>query len=241
MHSYVPRLLRTGARQYALAGLLAAFVVVALSIAGTASATTFGGYELNYPCCNSEPLLGTRANISIPSSDAYWDPYSTGHCIAARSDAETGPQLIQTGFVRCAPGQSVDQTCSLYNNLVDYVEYDNGSGATCIPKGAETYGTTHRYTVDDATGSGTWTAYIDGVADPHTITMNAPDYLVESGEYTGSSAEAFSASATYGSGLAWERWNGSTWYTVQSAYVLVTAGSGWSVLGGPPNAWSVVH
>jgi hypothetical protein len=206
-----------------------------------ASANTFGGYELHAPCCNGDPLYGTRANISIPASSSNWNPGSA-HCIVGRSDAEDDNlgKLIQTGFLRCASGYSLDGTCSLTNNLVNFVETNSGSGYTCYPKGAVSYGTTHKYTVDKGSTS-TWTAYIDGVADAHTISMGNAQYLVESLEYTGGTGGSFTASATYGSGLAWQRWNGSIWFTVQSAYVLITSGSGWSVSGGPPNVWSASH
>jgi hypothetical protein len=213
---------------------------IALCTCAGASANTFGGYELHYPCCNSDPLYGTRANISIPPSSGNWNPGSA-HCVAARSDAEdnTLPRLIQTGFIRCAPGYSADGTCSLSNNLVNFVETNNGSGFTCYPKGAVSYGTTHKYTVDKGSSS-TWTAYIDGVADTHTVSMGNARNLVESNEFTGDSG-SFTATASYGSGLAWQRWTGSTWFTVQSAYVLIIPSGSWSVLGGPPNVWSVSH
>jgi hypothetical protein len=221
-------------------GLLA-IVTAALALSTAARANTFGGYELNAPCCNGDPLYGTRANISIPSSSSNWNPGSI-HCLLARSDAEddTLVKLIQTGFLRCASGWSLDGTCSLTNNLVNFVETNNGSGYTCYPKGAVSYGTTHKYTVDKGSTS-TWTAYIDGVADTHTISMGNAQYLIESGEYGGDTSGSFTASATYGSGLAWQRWNGSTWFTVQSAYVFITSGSGWSVSGGPPNTWTISH
>jgi hypothetical protein len=223
--------------RYSLLYLVAAGI--ALVTCAGASANMFGGYELHYPCCNSDPLYGTRANISIPPSSSNWNPSS--HCVAARSDAEdnTLPRLIQTGFIRCASGYSADGTCSLSNNLVNFVETNNGSGFTCYPKGAVSYGTTHKYTVDKGSSS-TWTAYIDGVADTHTVSMGNPLNIVESNEFTGDSG-SFTATASYGSGLAWQRWTGSTWFTVQSAYVLIIPSGSWSVLGGPPNVWSVSH
>lgn len=241
--SSVSRSLRCGSSRHGLTFVFALVIAAAaaLAAAGIASANTYGGYELNAPCCNGDPLYGTRANISIPSSSSNWNPGS-GQCILARSDGEDDNlgKLIQAGFLRCASGVGLDGTCSLSNNLVDFVETNNGSGYTCYPKGGETYGTTHKYTVDKGSTS-TWTAYIDGVADTHTISMGNAQFLVESGEYTGGTGGSFTASATYGSGLAWQRWNGSTWFTVQSAFVLITSGSGWSVSGGPPNVWTVSH
>jgi hypothetical protein len=214
---------------------------ISLVVCASASATTYGGYWLHYPCCNSDPLYGTRANISIPPASGNWNPGSA-ECIAARSDAEDSllVKLIQTGFLRCAPGYGVDGTCSLSNNLINFVETNNGSGYTCYSKGGVSYGTTHKYTVDKGSTS-TWTAYIDGVADTHSISMGNAERLIESAEYTGGTGGSFTATATWGSGLAWQRWTGSTWFTVQSAYLLVTSGSGWSVSGSPPNLWSVSH
>lgn len=165
----------------------------------------------------------------------------------ARSEAQGGgiaqSSVIQTGFVLCASGYTLDGTCSTANNLINYVEIAQAGVVTCVPKGSVGLGTTHRYTVNNTSPSATtWRAYIDGVVDSSSLSMGVADYILESTEHTtpGESG-SYSVNVTWGSPNAWDRWNRISWVTVQSAFVLVTTGSGWTVTGSPPGAWSVSH
>jgi hypothetical protein len=218
--------------------------IASLVVVGGAAANTFGGYELHKPCCGTDGLWGTRSNISVPSSLGLFGAGSAG-CVLARSESEgdAGTSLIQAGFVRCASGYSLDGTCSTSNNLVNFVEVGQFGVLTCYPKGSVGLGTTHTYSVTNTSpNADRWLAYIDGVADTNGLSMNTADFLVEGTEHTTpGQGGSYAVNVSWGSGLAWQRWNRSSWATVQSAYVLITSGSGWSVTGAPPGVWSVSH
>lgn len=132
--------------------------IIALSLIGCAVAATaqeatanypqnpMGGYYLVSPgCCNGDALYGTRAGLSTPVNTIS----IPAHCFLARSDAEGSgpPRLLQAGFVRCAPGYTLDGTCSVSNNLVHFVErLTQTFGYECWGQGAVSYNTTHKYT-----------------------------------------------------------------------------------------------
>jgi hypothetical protein len=193
----------------------------------------FGQYHLNYPCCNSENLYGTRASIR-PNSMSMGA--GNANCLAIRSDAESTNRLIQTGVNKCFNGAS-NGSCSATGLLERYVEIWNGSTFTCYPKGTTSFGTDARFTVQ-RTQPSTWYAFIAGVQDTHALTgMDNAVVLIEGGEYTDSCSGTWSASATYGLSTVFSRFTGSIWFNVQSSYAHRECG--WSVNGGPTGSWTM--
>jgi hypothetical protein len=217
---------------------LLAIGVAATGIAAAgAQGVVFADYNLHAPCCNGDSLWGSRASIRTPGSTIT---FGSNACLAQRSYAQEGGQQIQTGFVTCAANANVDGTCATVNKQVQYVEIIGVDGlAHCYSHGVIGLSITAKYTVD-RTGS-VWLAYIDGVADTHTSPMGAANVIGEGAEWQDACGSSYnSGPATYGSTQAWQRWTGSTWFTVQSAY---TTGStcGFSIAGGPTGTWSIAH
>jgi hypothetical protein len=210
----------------------------ALTNAQTARANTFGGrYLVVGQCCNGAGLYGTRASITTPVSASDLT-FPVQQCFLARSDGEIpGDRLIQTGFVRCASGQSLDGTCSLTNNLVSFIEIAFSGGFTCYPKGGVGYNTTHLYTVRRQFGD-TWYAFIDSVQDGHTLTMGGANQIEEGAEWTGG-CDSFKGYADWAFSTAWQRWTSTDWFTVQSSSLGLDCG--WATTGGPPNHFQFSH
>jgi len=225
------------------ARLLGLIVVAALALGGVlgaAQATTFGHKYLRVNfCCNNEGLYGTKASMYTPVSAGDLT-FPTKDCFAARSDAEIESPVvdIQTGWVRCATGANVEGTCSLTNNLVNYVEtHPNGGIWTCYPMGSVGYNVETLYTVKQS-GS-TWYAWIAGVQDTHGVAMGGAEYLIEGAEWTGG-CDNFNGYADYAMAITWQRWRPSqVWYQVQSSSTLLNCG--WTASGGPPSSFSFDH
>jgi hypothetical protein len=206
----------------------------------SANAVVFVDYELFHPCCNNDPLSGTRASIRTPSSSIS---VPSTQCVAFRSDAEghtsTGAgRLIQTGFVRCGTNANVDGTCATTNKQVRFVEILNSTGYHCYSHGSVGTSANSTYQVS-RNSSNVWTAYIGGTADSHNVTFGTTDGIVEGGEYTGGCSDSVNVPAvSYGVTRTWQRWNDSSWVTVGSSY---TTGDvcGFNLNGGPTGQWSI--
>lgn len=191
-------------------------------------------------CCNGERLYGTKASIVTPPfPDALYFP--TPNCIGARSDAEGPSQLIQTGWVRCKPPATLDGTCSLYDNLIKFVETlsPDSDILRCYPKGDIGYGAEVLYSVRYEWFD-TWYAWIGGVQDTHPISMPDADLILEGMEWTEPGCQNFHGQAEYALAIPWQRFQASyTWYQVQSSAKHLDCG--WTDWGGPPYNFSFFH
>lgn len=224
--------------------VLGVFVILAFAFASPAAAQTYGGYKVQQPCCNGDPLYGTRASITTPSSASAWN-LNNAECVAYRSDAEDFNHLIQVGFLRCAAGYSVGGSCGPNPSpapLLLYTEIINFGVQNCYPRGNATYGATYLMSLTTTSSPrGRWLSYINGATDNNAVQFDGPSavLLSESPEYTGSCGGAFTVTGRYGDPNRWQRLHGGGWFTVQSASSLVTCG--WSNSAGPPNAWTSSH
>lgn len=228
------------------AAFIAALIFAASAVADPSQwwqSPRFGAYYLTSPCCNGDTFNGTGASIIVNSANP-----NSQSCLLFRSTAEAngsgGPNgyLLQSGIVRCASGFSVDNTCSLSNNLVKFVETEVNGQYTCYPHGAVSFGTSHTATPQNASGN-LWYSFIDGTAyESNTFVAAA---IAESGEHNGPNADncsGWSGSATFGSSAPWpwERYviGSSGWVQIQSSY---THAGCWSLSGGPPNSFTISH
>jgi hypothetical protein len=227
--------------------LLAAAGVAALVLAAAAgaNAAAFGGYYLQVNiCCGGAGLYGTRASITTPLTSG--DISLPSRCVGGRSDAEIGgTRLIQAGFYRCNSGYGIGSPGSAFvcnaGGLNSFTEIYLNNLSTCYQRGGVAYNTTHLYTVRRTSGD-TWYSYVDGVADPHWLVMGGAQYLIEGPEYQGACSDTWRAYADWGHSTAWQRWTGSAWYTVQSAYQNASwMCANWRNVSGPPSWWRVAR
>lgn len=186
-----------------------AFVVLAgAAVVPAARANYFGKYTLS--STGSTPyLLGTRVTSNVTSVNP--DTFGCVAFASAVSDYSIGGQL-QVGQVRCGTGASVDQTCSLSNNFVYYVErIPHGSTtATCYPHGAAAYSGV-LLSVTNPSNNGTWTTYING--SPYEAQSGYTNFVDLSawGEYASDfCTTGWSANDNFNN---WQRYNSGTWFT----------------------------
>jgi hypothetical protein len=213
---------------------MTAMIAASAFMVTPAHANLFGGRTLHEPCCGGDGLWGSSSSITISviSPDAY-------NCIAFRNDAEDGGpyNLLQAGLLRCGVSMNIYGTCSLYNNLVRFVEVRNSSGHHCYAHGDVSSDVEHDTAVQAYSGQ-SWTSWIDGVYYEGNTQSHA--FIAADVEYTGSGCDGWSLSGTFGSGSAypWQRLRPDrmTWYTIQSAF---TSADCMTVAGGPPGAFSV--
>lgn len=212
-----------------------------------ASANTFGHRYLKVnECCNGAGLYGTKAAIRTPPSAAYLTfPADGNDCILGRSEASvTNVALIQTGWVRCAPGHpGLMNSCSSIpsNPLVQFAEKRNGGGSYfCLPWGTIPYNTNVYYSVKKECCNGQWYGYIGGVkVEDWSTSMGGSEFLREGVESTGTCSESFTVLGDFAEGVPWQRWTGTSWFTVQSSSK--TLDCGWWDFGAPPASFGFGH
>lgn len=228
-----------------------AFATLAVSagllgmLAGTANASAFanrfGQRFLQYgACCNNAVIYGSRASIN----PHYVNPGSN-YCTAFRTDGEGtlgSGYLIQAGVVKCGANANVDQTCSLSNNLIKYVETINPvHGAVCFPHGGTSTGTAVDAKITTSS-SNPATAYLDGTQEEGMGGLNAFYYIVEGAEHAGtdscdSSNWGGTNEANYAGSVAWQRQiTDGSWFTIQGSS---TSSGCWTVSGGPPGNFTI--
>lgn len=208
-------------------------------------------YRLLPGCCNDE-LNGTHASIKTPSSTIT----NLGNqCILFRSDVEghrTGDlvdtRLIQTGFVRCSSGTSLDNgQCAVDYRQVQFVEIlDELHGLACYSQGSIGNSVDVLYGVRQATDTNVWSAWINGVQfSAHTVAFANTDYMVEGGEYTGTCTDAANTTVpavTYASSTWWHRLSSSwNWITVGVGEWTQTTYCGFSLNNAPPGPWTITR
>lgn len=223
-------------------------VVAGLLVSGTspqdASAFWFGHRDLIVgQCCGGAGLYGTKASIYTPASPNDLT-FTEQRCFLARSSGEisggTGAG-IQAGWVRCHPQFSLDGTCSTAGQLEQYVETVAYGQYTCYPKGVIGYGVEVYYTVRRVGGT-QWYAYIGGVQDSHGIPMGGAEYILEGGEingFTSTSCTNNTGYADYALAVPWQRWTGTSWFTVQSSFIYLDCS--WTTYGAPPGVFGFDH
>lgn len=221
-----------------LSVIVVSLVALQASAVPSASAASYGGYYLQIPCCGGQGLYGTRSSITSPVSWTDWN-FPSGQCVFARSDAEIlDDRLIQAGFIRCHNAQHPNGGCGFTGTLENEVEIKwPGAGYQCWYKGTIGYNTTHLYTVRRSDTDNGWYAFIDGVRDTQLLPMGGAQIVVEGPEYTGSPYDAYQAYADWAYSELWQRWTGSSWYTVQQAWWFAN----WTNIGGPYGHWQTTH
>lgn len=229
---------RSVSRLKLLLALLSVFLVGAVQASAVLASSSQGSKYILSSCCT---LLGTRDTITLPSSSSWSDGHAS--CIGMYSDAVSGgPIWIQDGPLKCYNGATIDGTCS--GGPISYVEVKNsGVAAQCTNEGSIAWSSTHLYTVD-STSTNIWAAYIDGSSPPvypGKLTMGPSAQIDETAEYAvGGCSDGFSAAASFSVGSpVWQRWTGSTWFTVQGSNNAYSCG--WSYSGSIANGWSDVH
>jgi len=116
-------------------------------------------------------------------------------------------------------------------------------GYYCNPRGQAQYDTSYLFSVTTTSNPrGRYYSYINGLTDYSSIHMYPSSALLlgETAEWSGDPLPAyFTVSGTFANVLPWQRWNGTSWINVQSAYLVKD--EAWHVLGGPPGSWFVDH
>jgi hypothetical protein len=219
-------------------------------------APKFGTLYEQYDTCGCGQLNGTEASI-IPNNMTPGP--GTNYCTVFRSDAENTnatngtntSYLIQAGIVKCAAGAPpLDQTCSVNNNIVLFVETREPGAYNdtlhCVAHGGTTLGTEHVFTVVNA-WQNQWQAYIDGNAY-ESITGITGMYRIHEGaeavhpENEGDNCTGFGSpnSATWASDPTWRwqrfRYNYYDWFTIQGSQ---SSNGCWTISGGPPNSFTI--
>jgi hypothetical protein len=228
---------RRASKKLAFLLVIGSSVLAASAATSTAEAHTYGQKSLTQGvdgCC-SNPLWGTRVTIKPQGTFSS----SSAQCIEFYSNANNSDvtKWIQTGMYRCFQGVSIDGTCP--GGLDSYVEVKPSSGVapSCTDLGSEG-STTHKYTVDSTSGT-TWTAYVDGIARGSSLSMGAASKIDETGEFSG---DCFTFTASGGFAYTspqWQRWTGSTWFTIQSSDQLLDCG--WTISGSLSSGWTAAH
>jgi hypothetical protein len=226
-----------------------AAAVVYLSVGGSTSASACcskGDRYLQHPfCCDGALLNGTKSAIRTPeaASDLIF-PAGLDECMIARSAGEVSNlSLIQTGWVRCAPQSlGLDGACSSWYSTLEYFVETRGGGGQyfCHPRGVVPYNTNVYYSVKREAGD-SWFAYIGGVQQPMDVGMGDATFLTEGAEWTSNpqDCDPFSMYADFAIGVPWQRWTGSSWFTVQSSSR--SLGCSWWDWGAPPNEFGFFH
>jgi hypothetical protein len=209
--------------------VLAVGLVVAASAATTAGAHTYGYYYL------SGSYLGTRSTIT---ESGTWST-SASACIEFYSNAGASPTWIQAGMYRCFNGTTIDGTC--VGGAASYVEVNQGPAIApvCTQGSGVGGGTTHKYTVDNTSGSN-WSGYVDGNLLGTTLVAGSISPVNEVGEYSNGCSDTFTAAAGFEmASPVWQTWNGSSWSNVTSASASFTCG--WSKSGTIASGWTTSH
>jgi len=208
------------------------------------AAAGFSDYNLHQPCCNGDSLLGEHASIRTPSVRST---FTDQGCMLQRTAAQAvdSPGLIQAGFASCEAHSNIRGECATSNKQVQFVEIIDEAGlGHCYSHGAIGESVDAKYGVTNTSGGSTWGAYIDGIEDTHTVSfaLQIADRLIEGAEWTGANCpgQFNSGSTTFGASTVWQRLNGSSWVTVQSAYIGGN-GCGFSISGGPSGQWTISH
>ncbi len=153
MRSLSPRAL------FSVAIVVLSFSVLLMSAADGIAAPNLGGYVFTPNSCDCT-IRGVRASIKAYPT---WAPDTWG--LVARVDAESGGNLIQTGYFVVPSGGDIDKTC-LSTSLHYYVETisNGGSTFTCLDRGTAPYNERHRFNVQRSSscGGSCWRAYRDG-------------------------------------------------------------------------------
>ena len=212
-------------------------ILAAAAAASTARANSYGQKSLTQGvdgCC-SNPLLGTRVTINPQGT---WSS-SSSQCIEYYSNANNSDttKWIQTGMYRCFQGRTIDGTCP--GGLDSYVEVKPSYGVapSCTDLGSEG-STTHKYTVDTTSGT-TWSAYVDGMVKGSSLSMGAASKIDETGEFSGDCLVFTSSGQFAFTSPQWQRWTGSTWYTIQSSDQRIDCG--WTISGSLSSGWTTAH
>jgi hypothetical protein len=222
-------------------GLSMVVAVAMAAAAGSAAASDFGElYLWQGQCCNNAPLDGSRASISTPAVSFDIPRYLCG---IMRVDEEGGTtsqtqdnRLIQTGFLQCGSGTSIDGTCSTSSNMVYFTEVLWSDGYHCTPLGSAALNKTHHYSVYSYTNDDVFLTAFDGSQDPtsgyYYVTMPDVWIAVASGEIagcsTGSNCNSNGTIDVHGyydtnppgpeAALRWQRYNPSAgWVTIAAA------------------------
>lgn len=219
---------------FALACLFA-FLLVPTALGNSAA-----GRYLNTSCC---ALKGSRATILSPlSSEGATQPNQFfDSAVYADNDDVNNGYLIQTGVTQVvfAPqGPSCQD-----NGLYYFVEIMVANVAHCYYQGGAAYGTGHLHSVV-RNADGYWRAYLDGV---YTGVSNAwsrcggDACLISAWGEELSGVNGHWEAKFAGSGnTPWQRWTGSTWYTIQSSYSFANAY--WTLSGPfPAGIWKAVY
>lgn len=226
--------------------IAASLTILALSLVGTASA--FWGdqrYGLYYLPASSigASLDGTRAWIAVFSLSPG---SSTCPGMASAMTNTANGQQMQIGIAQCAPGYSIDGTCSLSNNVVLFVERraDGFGSYTCYPHGPGVLGANYLLTVDDS-GSGNMCTYSGGNPYECQTWYDTTASVAEEWAEAGQPAPLGEATC-FGWGLSgqvanFEYWT-LTWSGWQFAGPNSSAYAGCYSLGGISNSsWSISH
>lgn len=233
-------------RQVVWTIVIAMIVGCALTVtSAVARASDFGElYLVQGQCCSGAALWGSRATITSNS----WFAVPSTECGLARMDAEGGTdyatednRLIQVGIARCGTNVDIDDTCSLTNNLIYYMEvlWSVGSNPSyhCTPIGQAVQGDEEEFSVWRNTGAQQiWHGYFDSnqvtgtydyVTIPYTWGIFASGELTDCFTGSGCGTSGFNVKAAYDgpnqpccfASLAWQRYDPSSdsWVTIQAA------------------------
>lgn len=183
--------------------------LAALTMAGSAYAAEFGAYHLSSPVSGAG-LDGSRANIDSSSISP-----DANNCIVYSSVVRSylSAAQLEVGKAECGSNAKVDNCTATTSQYEFFVERIPASGTTvCYAHGLTANGQSDLMTVDDASGTGTWYAYIDGNQEEGQSGYNDnEDQVSEWAEYSGNACFGWSGAASFSS---WQKYYNGSWQTV---------------------------
>lgn len=220
----------------ARAAVVLAAVAAAAVVAFPANATQQAARVVGSDCC---VLKGSRATILAPLASEASLP--SGAFFVSSAYADDRSDLFQTG-ITYEHNLPEEPSCSYGNGapaLYVFVEKIKDGNQECYNRGLTAWESNHLYSV--YTNTGTWVAALDGDVSTVTTTFDACSgdacRVAAFGEawylFSGRWIAKFGGSGN----TPWQRWTGSTWYTVQSSSIIDDPG--WTTGGNwPTGIWT---
>jgi hypothetical protein len=231
--------------RHRLVTIVLGVLVAVLAAPSSSSAQVSQAFRyLTDSCCL---LQGSRANITNPTSSEV--SIQSVDWFLSSAEADTSPAgfafLIQTG-VTYEFNDPEGPGCDLGSGspeLYYFVEVVSSGVMTCYVRGLATFGEAHLQSVV-RNNDGYWRAYRDGVyqnvrmkwspcgGNACQITALGEDHRSKAGDWV----------AKFG-GIGqtpWQRWTGSTWFTIQQAFLSLDPG--WTNAGVfPEGIWTLTY
>lgn len=221
---------------------LAAALLWLLAAADVTSANSQAYRYVTSSCCT---LLGVRSTILTPNSQEAIVLPGDWELSSAQANDGAAQYLLQAGavFEYAAPQ---DESCKLGSStptLYYFVEKEVGGIYLCYQQGALAW--SHADLYSDVHGSdGIWRAYINSNYKGISVTWSncgGNACIVSAlGEKRTTSSGYWPAKFAGSGNIPWQRWTGSTWFTIQGYQPHTDANWMWSGPF-PTGIWSATY